>query len=273
MSKRTRSEFRDICCDYSVVRAIERAFEDEGFTSFSLGPEDPVWRDGARRGTFDTYANQIDWTDADEVTRAIRVLEVMFEWTNVDNEFSKRIRERVKLFLDRDGYDVTTTGRFVARRRRMLTSDLLMETLTNPETLEEHLSRMESAADSDPALAISQSKALIEATAKLVLRELGKDYDEKADVPELVRAAQKALALHPDAIALTAKGAETTRKILGGLTAIAVGLAELRNLYGPDHGRSSPAGPLKPRHAHLAIGAATTYCRAMLETLQARRNG
>lgn len=271
VSKRTRSEFRDICCDYSVVRAIERAYEDEGFASLSLGPEDPVWRGGARRGTFDTFANGIDWSDEREVPRALRVFEVMLSWTNVDNEFSQRTRDRVTSLLGRDGYDVTNEGRIISRRPRVLTSDLLIETLADPAALEGHLRRMESSADDDPALAISQSKALVEATAKLVLRELGEPFDEKADVPELAKAAQKALALHPDTIAPTAKGADISRKILGGLTAIAVGLAELRNLYGPDHGRSSATGPLKPRHAHLAIGASTTYCRAMLETLNARR--
>ena len=42
--------------------------------------------------------------------------------------------------------------------------------------------------------------------------------------------------------------------------------------YGPDHGRT-PAVPLGPRHAHPAIGCASTYSRMLLETLDARAAG
>jgi hypothetical protein len=53
---------------------------------------------------------------------------------------------------------------------------------------------------------------------------------------------------------------------------LAIGVAELRNEYGPDHGRSRPTVGLGPRHAHLAVGAASTYVRMLLETLDARRS-
>jgi hypothetical protein len=135
-----------------------------------------------------------------------------------------------------------------------------------------HLHRMEAAADTDPPLAISQSKALIEATTKQVLTELGVPFSDTYDMPALVRAAQKALALHPDSLAPDPRGADViSKKILGSLAGVAIGIVELRNLYGPDHGRAQATGPLGPRHAHLAIGAAGTYCRMLLETLEARR--
>ena len=61
--------------------------------------------------------------------------------------------------------------------------------------------------DADPAQAISGARALIGATTKLVLNQLGVAYDEQADVPTLVKAAQKALGLHPETLAPTGKGA------------------------------------------------------------------
>ncbi|MGH9292450.1 MAG: abortive infection family protein [Acidimicrobiales bacterium] len=51
---------------------------------------------------------------------------------------------------------------------------------------------------------------------------------------------------------------------------MAIGVAKLRNEYGPDHGRSRPTRGLGARHAHLAVGCAATYCRMLLETLSAR---
>ena len=64
----------------------------------------------------------------------------------------------------------------------------------------------------------------------------------------------------------------TTKRILSNLSQVAVGIAELRNECGLDHGRTTPTVGLGPRHAHLAVGAATTYCRMLLETLDARRS-
>ena len=101
-----------------------------------------------------------------------------------------------------------------------------------------------------------------------MLEELGKEYDSKADVPELVKLAQKALWLHPTQVAPTAKGAETTKRILSNLSQLAIGVAELRNEYGPDHGRTAPIVGLGHRQVHLAVAAATVFCRLLLETLE-----
>jgi hypothetical protein len=130
------------------------------------------------------------------------------------------------------------------------------------------MERITATMDSDPAAAISGAKALIESTTKLVLDELGQEYDAKADIPELVKLAQKALRLHPSQVAPTAKGAETTKRILSNLSQLAVGVAELRNEYGPDHGRTAPVVGLGHRQVHLAVGSAAVYCRLLLETLE-----
>lgn len=122
--------------------------------------------------------------------------------------------------------------------------------------------------DRDPAAAISGAKALIESTTKLVLEGLLIEYDAKADVPELVKLAQKGLMLHPSQIAPTGKGAESIKRILSNLSQLAIGVAELRNEYGPDHGRSTATVGLGHRQVHLAVGSASVYCRLLLETLE-----
>ena len=269
ISKRTRSHFRDICCDFAVVRQIERAFQNEDFEEIpesARGAE--FWRDGERRGTFSKFADGIDWMDLVEVQRVVPVLEEILGW--LTPEYGGAARAKATHSLERDGYSVTESGRIVSTRSRPL-GDLPLEHLSDPAALLGHLARLEGAADSDPPLAISQAKALIEATTKLVLTELGEPFSETEDMPGLVKAAQKALALHPETLAPDAKGVEVSKRILGNLAGVAVGLAELRNLYGIDHGRAQATGPLGPRHAHLAIGCAGTYCRMLLETLQTRQ--
>ena len=63
------------------------------------------------------------------------------------------------------------------------------------------------AAGGHRAQAISGAQALIEATTKLVLKQLGVAYDEHADIPALVKGAQKALGLHPETLAPTGRAA------------------------------------------------------------------
>jgi hypothetical protein len=64
------------------------------------------------------------------------------------------------------------------------------------------------------------------------------------------------------------KGADTIVRILGGLTNIPSGLAELRNAgYGTGHGQSRRISGIKERHAELAARAAITYSSFMLDTI------
>jgi hypothetical protein len=115
---------------------------------------------------------------------------------------------------------------------------------------------------------VGSAKELIESTAKVVLVERGKVVNDKADLPILVRDAQQALSPHPSSATAGPDGSDAVKKILGSVSGIAIGLAELRNRgYGTGHGpASSPVG-LGPRHAHLAVNAAFTWCQLMLDTL------
>ena len=63
-------------------------------------------------------------------------------------------------------------------------------------------------------------------------------------------------------------GTDAVKKILGGASTIALGVAELRNRgYGTGHGAAGRRVGLSPRHAHLAVNAAVTWCQLMLDTL------
>ena len=268
---RTRNAFRETCSDYAVVRQIGQAFENEGFRPApeDAAPQGGWYGPGQRRGTFDCYTSTIDWANPSEIRRLLNVFEEILGWLDADNEYAAKRREQLSRQLARDGFAVDDTGRI--RTSVHAASGLDLSGLREPDAILEHLERMSGAMDTDPALAISGAKALVEATAKTVLEELQQPYDERADVPALVKAAQKALQLHPELLAPTAKGVDAIKRVLSGLSQIAVSVAELRNEYGTDHGRSRPTSGLGPRHAHLAVGAATTYCQMLLETLTARR--
>jgi len=264
---RTRREIREFASGWGVLRTIEDAFEMEGFVK---GPE--VDSGGQRRSLFDTYAQAIEWSDPGQVSRAVRVFEEILSWGSSEDDGAtppNAAISKIGRLLDGDGYSFDG-GRLRPKSDTSLVA-LPVEHLGSPAAIEEHLQRLNGTGDSDPALAISSAKSIIESTCKHVLEELGEDYDDRSEIPALVKQVQKALKVHPEEISPTAKGRETIIRTLSNLSQVAVGVAELRNEYGPDHGRTRPSGGLRPRHAHLAAGAAQTYCRFLLETLRDRR--
>lgn len=58
--------------------------------------------------------------------------------------------------------------------------------------------------------------------------------------------------------------------VLGSLGGIVSGIAELRNYYGTGHGKASGTSGLGPRHARLAVGAASTLAVFLFETYNDR---
>ena len=261
--RRVRIEFREMCSGWGTLRLISDAFDAEGFAP---GPEPE--EDTARRGLFNAYANAINWQDHGQVARALRVFEEILSWgQDAMPEPREKALAKLRRLLDHDGYALDDDGRIRRRSHRRL-AELPLEHLRDAASIEEHLGRLD---PSDPPLAISSAKSIIEATCKHVLRDLGTPYDERSDIPTLVKSAQKALKTHPDTVAPTAKGRETIVRVLSNLSQVAVGIAELRNEYGTDHGRTRPTGGLGTRHAHLAAGVAHTYCYFLLETLADRR--
>jgi hypothetical protein len=80
-----------------------------------------------------------------------------------------------------------------------------------------------------------------------------------------VKLTSRELKLTPDDITDQAKAAETI-KLLSNLATITQGIAELRNRYGTGHGKAAGGKGLGPRHAKLAVGAASTLAVFLVET-------
>jgi len=132
--------------------------------------------------------------------------------------------------------------------------------------LAEQVQRMEKAIDSDPALALGTAKELIETCCRTILSERGKPVTGTPDVPTLTKAVMKELKLLPDSVSKQAKGSEIIKRMLSNLGSICQCMAELRNLYGTGHGKDGKAESIKPRHARLAVGAATALATFLFAT-------
>ncbi|WP_309735429.1 abortive infection family protein [Chamaesiphon sp. OTE_75_metabat_556] len=120
-------------------------------------------------------------------------------------------------------------------------------------------------------MAIGSTKELIEATLKTILNGCNLVYDDKKDdIPKLLKQVQKVLELAPDDVDSSRKGAEIIKKVLSNLGSVAVGIAELRNLYGSGHGKGQKSQGLTSRHARLVVVSGTTLCAFLLDTYEHR---
>ncbi len=136
--------------------------------------------------------------------------------------------------------------------------------------MQQELDRAEAAIETDPALAISTGKEMMETCCKHVAEALKVELPAHPDLPELTKAVLKALRLVPEGVPETAKGADTIKRTLSNLAQMPQSLAELRKLYGTGHGRPSTYRGLFSRHARLAVGGAAVFTEFVVETYKAR---
>lgn len=234
-------------------------WEDEGLAPLPE-PNDEV---GQRRNLFRSYEDNVDWSDPVRVARVLRVFEVMLQRVSDDD------LDTWRQTLERDGYELSAQRRITAAATpaRAVPSASLAS-LRDPSSIMEQFDRIGRALTTDPALAIGSAKELIEATAKTILVELGLPFDDRTKkLPDLISSAQRGLHLHPSAATAGPDGTDAVKRILGGLSSIAMGVAELRNRgYGTGHAVAGARVGLHTRHAYLAVGAAHTWCQLMIDT-------
>lgn len=139
------------------------------------------------------------------------------------------------------------------------------------DTLYEDLRRLERIGDTEPGEAIGIAKELVEGCCKHILDDRGVAYPEKAEIPQLLKLLRTELRIMPDEIGEDAKAANEIRDILTSLGKIAHSLGPIRNAYGKGHGRGRDFKGLEPRHARLAIGAASTFVDFVLDRHRTRK--
>ncbi len=133
------------------------------------------------------------------------------------------------------------------------------------------ITAMESSIETTPHIAIGIAKELIETCCKSILEERNILYDKNWDLPRLMKETTKLLKLTPDDISNEVKAASSIKQILGSLSSVVQGIGELRNEYGSGHGKNGKFIGLQPRHAKLAVGAASTLAIYLLDTHESKR--
>jgi len=277
ISKRLRSLLSDYLAQGSVLRAIERAFDAEDIPFVKPREESG----GQRRTMVQGYYHGLDFAQAADVRRFLNVLAFFLQtierqipeehpWSPSDGEkhWAALKLDEFQAALAKDGYayrDGDIVG--ISAAGRLLDAKAIAGHF-DARHIHEQIKRIEASVDTDPALAIGTAKELVESCFKTILKDRAIEYGNGDDLPQLGKKVFKALRLVPDDVPEAAKGADTIRRLLSNLATVTQGLAEMRSLYGTGHGKEGRSKGVSPRHAKLAVGAASTLVTFVFETHQ-----
>lgn len=288
----TRRDILDACTADSVSfygRLEEMEFLSRIWNLQELPSTDSRFRDAAG-DIWQHTVNNDDWApgwvfsdsrfdllNGDDETFLRFLCESLHPVVRSDVVESERLRQLYNQYLRNDGYEIAEktqisgkpvyAARYVgsavtpgvrAARNALGGAD--------PGYVSQQITRMEAAVNHDPELAIGTAKELVEGCCKDILHQRNAAFSNADDLPKLVRATVKQLKLTPDDIPDQFKASETIKRLLSNLATITQGVAELRNHYGTGHGRLSERRGLQPRHARLAVGAASTLSVFLTET-------
>lgn len=261
VSGATRRAFQESYVSYSVVGQIESDFDDAGVERGELPPGRSV--SGARRGLVAEYYASVDWGNYSLVRPVLDAYETHL--LRLQQNGSEEYERLVKL-LRRDNLAVED-ARITLPGHDLSLEDVVDHQLSvDLDQLRVNIARIRGAITQDPALAIGSAKELVEATCKAILTEVGASVPKNADIPDLVHQVLEHLELAAKNVPDAKKGAKAIRKVLGSLSQVVQGIAELRNLYGSGHGRRPGERGLTARHARLCAGAASTLSTFLMET-------
>jgi len=189
----------------------------------------------------------------------------------------ERILEIVNPLLARDGWEIReqtrVSGRPIFAAVRAIDVGLaaseataVIAESTGSDYIRRQITRMEVALAGDPDAAIGTAKEFVETVCKTILSERAVEYDANQDMPRLVKKTLGGIPVVPKGIGEEKKTANAVTRLLSGLNTLGAALAELRNLHGTGHGRDARTKGLPPRHARLAVSAATALAVFLWET-------
>lgn len=117
----------------------------------------------------------------------------------------------------------------------------------------------------DPARSITAANSMMESVLKCVIELDSLAMPKDESVQPLWKTVRDALGFDP-----TKVEDDDLKKILGGFGAIVDGLGSLRTHAGSAHGRGMKMYKVEPRHARLAIHAASSLAAFVIETRSQR---
>ena len=262
ISRAVLTDLREYFVSHHVLRTIQDSFGNEGIKPEpSKAPAVP----GERRQLVEEYYASLDFSDATDVQRLLRIIEREMVRCQPDSSGDSPLAS-VVVGLEQGGYRVDRYKISFTYKTPFVSLQGYLG-LIDSQSIVIDWERMLTTADIDPGDAITSARAVLESTCKAILEELGVPYEDRWDAGRLYKEAARVLQLSPDSY-----HEQVFRQILSGLFSVSSGLAEVRNALGDAHGKGkSPVRPTS-RHARLAVNGAATLVVFLLETLEARES-
>ena len=124
-------------------------------------------------------------------------------------------------------------------------------------------------ANTKPEDAVGKACSMLESVFRFLIEASEPiNLPAKGDLPGLWKVVRGQL--HLDPLELGKEGSEDLKTILGGLASVAGGIGSLRTHESTAHGKGSKGYNIKPRHARVAVHAASTLAVFLIETWEDR---
>jgi hypothetical protein len=267
LSKATRNEFREAFVGLAL-RDIDMILEgaelrpDDNFTSSLTGQ---------RRSRVEQYYANVDFTSATDVANVVvaynELLERLLPKPGVHGGAfgSDEVVERLLRRMKQDGFSFED-GRFKSQKLRSASLTVASLVALTEASIAEHIEKARVKIEAgDHAGAITNTYTLVEEFLKELLRRSKTPFKpDEGDIRVLYRSAAGALNLNPAGETLEGY----LKAILQGLMGQVAGLYEVANKAGDRHARRY--NPAK-HHAKLAVNAAFTLCKFLLDSLEHQR--
>lgn len=228
-------------------------------------------RDGEM--AFSAYADNVNWADVSEVHRALVVFEdICFEaFEDVDDDpsydFAQSSIKKLTRFASRAGFSFNPDTYGFTLPDTISLSEEALSAIDDPQVLQDQADLLNTLLyENHPDVVVTVARALCESAAKIAAARTGIELTGKEKFPSLVSLVSKKLQLDAGGVDKDLDSDKAIREMLGGASKMVNGLAEFRNRFGIDHGRTS-ASPLRTRHAQVAVDAAQLWCNMVLSTL------
>lgn len=136
-----------------------------------------------------------------------------------------------------------------------------IESMLNSDYMSNMVHRLHQSVNKDAELCIGTSKEFLESVAKTVIEAKGGSWSSDDSFPTLVKQCFKIIKLVPDGVTKKSQTEEAFTGIARSLGAAVDKVAEVRNLHGTGHGKSTKSVALEKRHANLIM----TLCVGVAE--------
>lgn len=272
---------------FEEIEFLKRLYpldEMESYDSRFSNAEGDIWQHTVNNDDYEMFwvfkDERFELLNGDDSIFLNFISEIFHPAVRIEREPWEEFLKKFNQLLEYDGYELYESKKISGRSIyswRSINDNLIMQkqisdikTEFDSDYVNSQVTLMYELINTAPNSAIGKAKELLEICCKTILDQLKIEYSTETTVIQLMKRTCDILELNAKKIPEERKGSEIASKILGNLSNITQGMAELRNLYGDGHGKNKDFKTLPPRYAHLAVGASVTTVHFLWETYKDR---